>query len=370
MKIQPENYKLDFESNDISRSFLSLHEISASENFNYQTDTASRPMVLSKTPFRLSFFGGGTDLPEWSSEFGGKVLSTTINKYCYISCRELLPLYNYKHRLVYSKSEQVNRFADIKHRGMRGVLEYLNPKHGLEIHHDGDLPARSGLGSSSSFTVGLLNALNGFYNNRVGKEQLAKEAIFIEQNINNEVVGSQDQVAASFGGFNRITFNKDGSFFISELPITNSRKEFLNQHLLLFYTGIQRLASDIEETKISGIKKNKNNYFELLQLVEAAEEILLAENFDVKEFGNLLHTSWQLKRSLSEKVTNNKIDEIYTAALKAGAVGGKLLGAGGGGFFVFFIEPRNRKKLINTLQPLTPVDFKFENDGTKLFKLS
>ncbi len=326
-------------------------------------------MIISKTPYRISFFGGGTDLPQWASEFGGMVISTTIDKYCYISCRKLLPFFDYKFRLVYSQTEMVKYLNEIKHPGIRGVLNFLGQNLSLEVHHDGDLPARSGLGSSSSFTVGLLHAINSLLNLQCTPDELAKNAIFIEQEINRETVGSQDQVAASFGGFNKITFKTDGQFEVSPMAIEDKRRRYLNDHLLLFYSGIQRHASEIESSKIANISTKEQNYFALMDLVTEAQGLLMADYFNPLDFGKLLHESWLLKRDLAKAVTSSKIDSIYATAISAGAVGGKVLGAGGGGFILFLAAPEKHPHIKKVLSNLVCVDFEFENEGSTTYRL-
>ena len=327
-------------------------------------------MIISKTPYRISFFGGGTDLPQWASEFGGMVISTTIDKYCYISCRQLLPFFDYKFRLVYSQTELVNCLNDIKHPGIRGVFKFLRQDLNLEIHHDGDLPARSGLGSSSSFTVGLLHAINALLGVQCTPAELAKNAIFIEQEINREIVGSQDQVAASFGGFNKIAFKTDGQFEVSPLAIEKKRSRYLNDHLLLFYTGIQRRAPEIETSKVANISSKEQNFRALMDLVTEAQGLLLADYFDPLDFGKLLHESWLLKRDLAKTVTSSEIDSIYATGISAGAVGGKVLGAGGGGFVLFLAAPERHLEIKRALSNLVCVDFAFENEGSTTYRLS
>lgn len=327
-------------------------------------------MIVSKTPYRISFFGGGTDLPEWSLKHGGSVISTTINKYCYISCRQLLPLFDYKHRLVYSKTEQVNSIENIQHPGIRGVLQYANPPLGLEIHHDGDLPARSGLGSSSSFTVGLLRAIYRLQHIQKDAHKIAAEAIHIEQNINMEIVGAQDQVAASYGGFNKIDFNKDGTFSVKPLDISTGVKNLISKHLLLVYSGIQRRAPEIEKSKVENLDDKSTYYQSISDLVKQAEFQLLSEEFNIEKFGGLLHEGWLMKRSLSEKVSSDKIDEIYSKALSAGAYGGKVLGAGGGGFLMFLAPPERHDQIKSALKDFIFVDCDFEDEGAVTFDIS
>ena len=323
-------------------------------------------MIISKTPFRISFFGGGTDYPEWYHENGGCVLATTIDKYCYISCRHLPPFFEHKHRIVYSKIESVKTTEEIQHPVVRAVLSNLSITDGLEIHHDADLPARSGLGSSSSFTVGLINVLNALKGLQISKQDLAKQATYIEQEVLKETVGSQDQVLAAFGGFNRIDFHPDNSFNISPVIINKDLTCKLQDHMLLFFTGISRYASDIAKDKIANIK---NHFRELTQMKEMVNEglsILHRPSDSIKDLGKLLHESWKLKRSLSVKVSTPKIDEIYEAGIKAGATGGKILGAGGGGFILFFAEPKNHKKIRERLKSLVHVAFHFDDVGSKI----
>lgn len=322
-------------------------------------------MIITKTPFRISFFGGGTDYPAWYSENGGIVLSTTIDKYCYISCRPLPPFFEYKHRIVYSKSEQPNEINEIMHPAVRETFRFMNISKGLEIHHDGDLPARSGLGSSSSFTVGLLHALYALRGEMITKQRLATEATHIEQNMIKENVGSQDQVSAAFGGFNRISFKKDGSIDLASVILPKKRLEELQSHLMLFFTGFSRIASDIAEEQVKKISKNKDKLFIISDMVDEAMAILNSDR-DIGEFGRLLDESWKIKRSLTDKISNQYIDEIYKAACNAGALGGKLLGAGGGGFMLIFARPQDQSKIREELKELLLVPCKFENSGSQI----
>ena len=323
-------------------------------------------MIISKTPFRISLFGGGTDYPSWYRDNGGSVLATTIDKYCYISCRHLPPFFDHKHRIVYSKVESVNNIEEIQHPSVRAILSTLGTNAGLEIHHDGDLPAHSGLGSSSSFTVGLINSLNALKGLQASKEDLAKQAIYIEQEVIKEYVGSQDQISAAFGGFNKIDFNTDDSFNITPVIISKDLIEKLQDHMLLFFTGLSRFSSEIAKDKIANIK---NHFRELTQIKEMVNEglsILHRPSDSINDLGKLLHESWKLKRSLSTKVSTPKIDEIYETGIKAGAIGGKILGAGGGGFILFFAAPENHNKIIDRLKKLVHVAFKFDNTGSKI----
>jgi len=323
-------------------------------------------VIITKTPYRISFFGGGTDHPAWFRDNGGKVLSTTFDKYCYISLRQLPPFFEHKYRIVYSLIENINNLEDIQHPAVREVLKYLQYSVGLEIHHDGDLPARSGLGSSSAFTVGLLNAMNALEGKFVSAENLAKTAIHIEQNLIKECVGSQDQVAASYGGFNQVDFYRDENFAVEPIIITQERKSNLNDHLMLFFTGISRFSSEVAESQISNMSNCSSQMNELQSMVDDGIRILTNTNTPLEDFGHLLDSAWQIKRSLSNMVSNTKIDNLYKAAIKAGAIGGKVMGAGGGGFVLFYVKPENQVKVKEALVELTYVPFKFENTGSKV----
>jgi len=318
-------------------------------------------MIISRTPYRISFFGGGTDYPSWYLKHGGAVLSATINKYCYILCRELSPFYIGDFRVVYSRVEDCATIEDVKHPVVREVLRYFNIKDRLEIQHTGDLPARSGLGSSSSFTVGLLNIIYTFQN--VGKSVywLAKEAIHIEQDILKEVVGSQDQIAAAYGGINRISFDNDG-FIVSPLNLKKERLSELNSYLMLVHTGITRIAADTASSYVATFKDKERV---LSEFVEHGI-IILRGTQDIKEFGTLLNDAWMYKRSWSDKVTNSKIDDIYAAAQMKGAIGGKLLGAGGGGFMLLFVPSIFHQRIKEALKGLVFVPFTFSFNGSTI----
>jgi len=322
-------------------------------------------MIISKTPFRISFFGGGTDYPAWFENHGGKVLSTTINRFCYLTCRYLPPFFRHKYRIAYSKVETVQSIKDIEHPAVRAVLDYMACEQGLEIHHDGDLPARSGLGSSSSFTVGLLNSLHAMKGEYRSAEQLAKEAIHIEQDVLHEYVGSQDQIAAAYGGLNRIEFFPDGSFDVAPVIVEPSRLEALQSHLMFFFTGLSRFSSDIAESKIANIKDRSAELHAIGQMVDAGLDIL-GSTAPLKEFGQLLDEGWKTKRNLSDKVSNSHIDEIYEAARSAGAIGGKITGAGGGGFMLLFVPPEKQKNVSKRLSKLTHVPIQFEPSGSRI----
>lgn len=322
-------------------------------------------MIISRTPFRISFFGGGTDYPVWYELNGGAVLSTTIDKYCYVSCRYLPPFFEHKHRIVYSKIENVKTIAQIQHPAARAILDYLKIIDGVEIHHDGDLPARTGLGSSSSFTVGLLNAIYALKAAMVTKRQLAEEAIHVERGLLKEHVGSQDQIAVAFGGLNKIVFHKSGMFDVEPIIVTADRLADLQDHMMLFYTGVSRFASKIAKKQIKQTLNKQNELLTMHSLVDEAKNIL-GSKCDLAEFGKMLHESWLLKRSLTDRISTAQIDEIYHEALEAGALGGKLLGAGGGGFMLFFVRPGIKDKVRKRLKGLLEVKFKFETAGTQI----
>jgi D-glycero-alpha-D-manno-heptose-7-phosphate kinase len=323
-------------------------------------------LIVTRTPFRISFFGGGTDYPAWFQEHGGVVLATTIDKYCYITCRHLPPFFEHKHRIVYSRIENVKNNGEIEHPAVRAVLDWANCEKGLEIHHDGDLPARSGLGSSSSFTVGLVNALSALEGKYVSKEQLASDAIHIEQNIIKENVGSQDQISAAFGGFNRIEFRQNDTFQVSPIIFAKERVAELQDSLMLCFTGFSRLASEIAQSKIANFKNREVELKKMKAMVDEAITILQDKSVSLDEFGRLLHESWQYKRNLSAKVTTPEIDAIYEEAIKAGAIGGKILGAGGGGFMLLYVRPELQGKVRNRLNHLIHVPFHFENSGSRV----
>jgi D-glycero-alpha-D-manno-heptose-7-phosphate kinase len=323
-------------------------------------------MIISKTPFRVSFFGGGTDLPIWYKENGGQVLSSAIDKYCYISCRYLPPFFEHKYRIVYSLIENVQHYSEIKHPSVRAILDHLNCEKGLEVHHDGDLPARSGLGSSSSFTVGLLNsihALNGEYRS---SGELGEEAIHIEQDVIKENVGSQDQLAVAHGGFNHIVFNGDGSHVVKKMVVSSEYLESLQENLMLFFTGLSRTASEIEQKKIENIKNRNQELRDIHSHVDEAITIMNSGVNKLDSFGYLLNETWKVKKSLSQGVSTDQVDEIYEAAMSAGALGGKLLGAGGGGFILFYVPKEKQKNVREKLKKLIRVPFRFENEGSRI----
>jgi D-glycero-alpha-D-manno-heptose-7-phosphate kinase len=322
-------------------------------------------MIVSRTPFRISFFGGGTDYPAWYRQHGGAVLAATINKYCYLTCRFLPPFFEHRTRVVYSKIENVQSINEIQHPSARETLRFLKIDHGVEIHHDGDLPGRSGMGSSSAFTVGLLNALHALRGEIVGKRQLTAEAIHVEQDILKEMVGSQDQVSTAHGGLNRITFHQNGDFSVQPMTLSRGRLEELNSHLMLFYTGIKRTAANVASSYVASMGERTTLMRRLHECVDKSCEILSGTG-DLIPFGALLDQAWQAKRELSDKVSNSEVDAVYEAARAAGAIGGKLLGAGGGGFLLIFAPPAKQSKIAKQLSGLIHVPFNFEFTGSQI----
>lgn len=324
-------------------------------------------MIITRTPFRMSFFGGGTDLPAWYTENGGAVLSTTIDKYCYVSLRKLPPFFDYKHKIVFfSKQEAFNELDEIEHPAVRETYRFMDVRDGLVMQHDGDLPSHSGLGSSSAFTVGLLHALYALRGKMVTKKRLAMEAIHIEQNMIGEAVGSQDQVASAFGGMNRIVFSARNNIEVNPFVITSEKSAHLQSCLMLFFTGFARFAVEIEKDKLRQLEKKKQELSLMLSIVDAAADILDGDLSGYDDFGALLHESWLLKKRLSQKVSTDIIDDIYAKAMKSGALGGKILGAGGGGFILFFVRPEDRERLRQGLSPLLHVPFRFDTLGSQV----
>ena len=320
-------------------------------------------MLISKTPYRISFFGGGTDYPEWFKYNKGAFISSTINKYVYISLRQLKSDTKYKYRVVWSKIERTNKIKNIQHNVVRQMLEYFNFKTGMEIHYQGDLAARSGMGSSSSFVVGLLNSLLNLKKKNLKKIDLANQSIFFEQKKLKENVGVQDQISAAFGGFNKVQINKDGKFKIKNFKINETLKE-LNNNLVLVHTGINRTASDIAGEYTSSLNNQKYAMNEIYSQVNEAEDLLKKNRLD--DFGKLLNESWKHKRSLNKVISNRKIDELYEYSLNCGALGGKILGAGGGGFLLLYV-PRNKLFNFNIkLKKLVKVKFKFSEIGSEI----
>jgi D-glycero-alpha-D-manno-heptose-7-phosphate kinase len=320
-------------------------------------------MIITKTPYRISFFGGGSDYPNWYKKFGGSVLSTTIDKYIYISCRELPQFFDHKYRIVWSKIENVKKINEIKHRTVRKLIKYNKIKSGLEIHYDGDLPARSGMGSSSSFSVGLMRALNYYQHRDIKGINLAYKTIIFEQKIMKETVGSQDQVAASVGGFNKINFLKNDKIVIKKILSNNLKK--LNSNLLLLYTGIQRNAETIANNYVNKLSNEKEkNIRKIISNVELGEKMIKSGN--IKDFGMLLNDAWIEKKELSKSITNHKIDNLYEIAIQNGALGGKLLGAGGGGFLLIYMKKEKQKHFLKKIKNITNIPFKFSNKGCEV----
>jgi D-glycero-alpha-D-manno-heptose-7-phosphate kinase len=322
-------------------------------------------MVISRTPFRISFFGGGTDYPAWYREHGGAVLATTIDKYCYLTCRYLPPFFQHRIRVVYSKMEMVQKVEEISHPAVREPLRFMKINRGIEIHHDGDLPARSGMGSSSAFTVGILHALHALKSKMPSKDQLAREAIHVEQDRLKEMVGSQDQILAAYGGFNQIDFLTNGEFSVRPIILPAKRMRELSSHLMLFYTGIKRTASDIASSFVHNLQEKEKHLKMMRTLVDDAV-LLLSSRKDIREFGRLMDQNWKLKRRLSAKISNPMVEECYTRALSAGALGGKLTGAGGGGFLLLFVPPSKRAAVRAKLDDLIHVPFNFEFSGSQI----
>ncbi len=323
-------------------------------------------MITTRTPLRISFFGGGTDYPVWYREHGGSVLATTIDKSCYVTCRWLPPFFEYHSRITYSQFENVSNNQEIRHPAVRGCLQFLGIEEGVEIHHIADLPARTGLGTSSAFTVGLLLGLYALKNQMRDKRSLASDAIFVEQEVIGEAVGAQDQVNAAYGGFNRIDFAQDGTIEARPVLASASRLSALQDHLVLYFTGFSRIAAEIAQEQIKQTPLRKKELEVMHQMVGAAEAIVMNPHTDLNEFGKLLHEGWNLKRSLTQKISNPHIDEIYEAGLSAGALGGKLLGAGGGGFMLFFVPPERQAALRSRLAKLLCIPFGFSNKGSNV----
>src|SRR5262245_3011497 len=322
-------------------------------------------MIICRTPFRISFFGGGTDYPGWYRQHGGAVLAATIDKYCYLTCRHLPPFFEHRIRVVYRKIETCKATDEIEHPVVRAALRHLNFDRGLELHHDGDLPARSGMGSSSAFTVGLLNALHSLRGTVCTKMQLIQDALYIEQDVLGETVGSQDQVLAAFGGLKYVQFHPDGRIAVDPLPLPPERVAELHDHLMLFYTGIARTASDVAKSYADQMEAKRRQMEAMREMVEESIEILVS-GMDLREFGELMHEAWQTKRSLSDLVSNPQVDALYDRARAAGAIGGKLTGAGGGGFLLLFVPPKKQRAVRDAMDDLLHVPFAFENAGSQI----
>lgn len=328
-------------------------------------------MIISRTPFRISFFGGGTDYNAWYQANGGAVLSTTINHYCYLTCRFLPPFFKKKSRIVWSKTELVMENSEIEHPAVRAVLEYFpHEQKGVEIIHSGDLPARAGLGSSSAFTVGLLNAMHALQGRMSNKRELACEAVHIERDILKENVGVQDQIATAYGGFNKINILPNGEFSLEPVVIPQGRLQDLQSHFLLFYTGVSRNATDVVKEQLKTLDSKKTELDAMRQMVDEALNVLRS-GADLSEFGRLLHESWQIKRTLSPGIAPGFVDDIYRRAREAGAIGGKLLGAGGGGYLLLYVPFSCRHKVTKTLNEVggQVLEFRFEPNGVQTWRV-
>ncbi len=321
-------------------------------------------MIITRTPFRMSFFGGGTDFSGFYDEHGGAVLSTTFDKYCYVTARHLPRFFEYKNHFTYSKEEKVNSLEEIQHPAIRNAMKFLGMEE-IRLTYESDLPARSGLGTSSSFAVGMLEAFYALKGKYADKRKLADDAIYLERVLCAEAGGIQDQIAASFGGFNRINFSREG-YSVNPVIISPERKSALNDRLMLFFTGFSRFSSDIQKTTEKSMKDKTAQLLEMLRLVDDAEKILTDENASLDEFGKLLDYTWRLKRGISGGISTDSIDAQYDAAMNAGALGGKLLGAGGGGFLLFYVPPENQAAVREALSGQLFVPFKFESEGTKV----
>jgi D-glycero-alpha-D-manno-heptose-7-phosphate kinase len=323
-------------------------------------------VIISRTPFRISLFGGGTDYPGWYKEHGGAVISASINKYCFITMRELPPFFPYKYRIRYYKREEVVSRDQIEHPSVREVLKFLNIENGVEVVHHADLPARSGLGSSSTFTVSMLHAGYALKSKYASKYKLAIDAINIEQNIIGEAVGSQDQTAAAFGGFNRINFGGQREVEVSPLSLNKNKIDSLQDHLLLFFTGFSRTASEVASEQIATLSSKQLELHKMMDICDEAENLIVSEENNIKEIGFLLNEQWMIKRDLTKKISNPEIDAIYSRMMKAGAIGGKLLGAGGGGFMLCYADPEKHTAIKESLKDLLHVPFRFDFAGSQI----
>lgn len=325
-------------------------------------------MIITQTPFRMSFFGGGTDMESFFIKHGGAVLSTTFDKYCYVNVRHLPRFFDYSTELSYSRTERVTSIEDIEHPAIRNAMKMLD-MHEIRLTYEADLPARSGLGTSSSFAVGMLNAFYALKGKYADKKKLADEAIYLERVLCEEAGGWQDQIAASFGGFNRINFNTDGTYDVLPVIISPERKKNLNDNLMMFFTGFTRFSSDVQKAN-AGTKETQEakekRYLEMLSLVDKAEQILTDKNINLDDFGRLLDHTWKLKKQTGSAVSTNSIDALYEKGMQAGALGGKLLGAGGGGFLVFYVQPEYQEVVKEAMKELMYIPFRFEDGGTRV----
>lgn len=326
-------------------------------------------MIITKTPFRMSFFGGGTDIESFFKENGGAVLSTTFDKYCYVNVRHLPRFFDYSTELSYSKTERVNNIEDIQHPAIRNAMKMLN-MHEIRLTYEADLPARSGLGTSSSFAVGMLNAFYALKGKYADKKKLADDAIYLERILCQEAGGWQDQIAASFGGFNRINFNANG-YEVLPVIISPERKRQLNNNLMMFFTGFTRFSSDVQKANsATGADDKKTRLKKMYELVDEAEAVLTDKTRDLNDFGRLLDITWRLKKGTGGAVSTDSIDGLYEKGIAAGALGGKLLGAGGGGFLVFYVQQEKQKAVREAMKNLMYIPFKFEDGGTRVIHYS
>ena len=321
-------------------------------------------MIITKTPFRMSFFGGGTDMEDFFRLNGGAVLSTTFDKYCYVTVRHLPRFFDYTTHLTYSKIEYANTYDQIQHPAIRNAMKMLDI-HEIRLTYDSDLPARSGLGTSSSFAVGMLNAFYALKGKYVDKKRLADDAIYLERTLCAESGGWQDQIAAAYGGFNRINFS-DSGYEVLPVIISPERKKALNDRLLMFFTGFTRFSSDIQKINIQTYHERITQLKEIYRLVDRAEQILTDQSSDLDEFGRLLDQTWQLKKQTGSAISKDSIDRLYQQGIRAGALGGKLLGAGGGGFLLFYVPPERKASLMDSMKTLLHVPFVFETSGTRV----
>ena len=329
-------------------------------------------MIITKTPFRMSFFGGGTDMEDFFRVHGGAVLSTTFDKYCYVNVRHLPPFFDYRTELSYSKTERVTSIESIQHPAIRNAMKMLD-MHEIRLTYEADLPARSGLGTSSSFAVGMLSAFYALKGKYADKKKLADEAIYLERVLCGEAGGWQDQIAASYGGFNRINFNKDGTYDVLPIIISPERKKQLDHNLMMFFTGFTRFSSDVQKANAASPETQEakeKRLLEMLDLVDDAEDVLTNKKRDLDEFGRLLDHTWKLKRQTGSAVSTSNIDALYQRGIEAGALGGKLLGAGGGGFLVFYVQPEKREALKAAMHDLLYVPFHFEDGGSRVLYYS
>ena len=322
-------------------------------------------MIITKTPFRMSFFGGGTDIESFFREYGGAVLSTTFDKYCYVTVRHLPRFFDWSTHLTYSTQEYVSDVEEIKHPAIRNAMKMLD-MHEIRLLYEADLPARSGLGTSSSFAVGMLNAFYALKGKYVDKKKLADDAIYLERVLCEEAGGWQDQIAASFGGMNRIEFNKDGTYDVKPIIIHPNRKRQLNENLLMFFTGFTRFSSDMQKVNAIAYAEKKKQLQEMYRLVDDAQAVLEDKHCDLDVFGWLLDRTWRLKRQTGGAITTDRIDVLYEKGISAGALGGKLLGAGGGGFLVFYVQPEKKEAVMEAMKDLLYVPFRFEDGGTRV----